>query len=428
MNTQRIIVVGGGAAGMMAAGQAGLSGAQVLLLEKKECLGRKITISGKGRCNITNAANVEDFIIKYPGNGRFLQGILREFDNVKLREFLARYGVETKVERGGRVFPVSDEAEAVVQALEQFLTEAKVEIKPGKTVESLLLQDDQITGVTVSGEGVYAAQAVIVCTGGASYPGTGSSGDGYRFARALGHRVIPPRPALIPLRTAEAWVQEVQGLSLRNVEVALWIEGKKKAVEFGEMLFTHFGVSGPVILTLSRMAGDAVREDKPVRLTLNLKPALSEEQLDLRVQRDFHELSNKQFKNSLAALLPKSLIPVMINLSGIEPERSVHQITREERKRLVSLLRELPLTVTGTLPLAAAIVTAGGVDVKEINPKNMASKKITGLYWAGEVIDVDGVTGGYNLQAAFAMGYRAGRAAAAYLQSLESKPSVLWHI
>lgn len=428
MNTQRIIVVGGGAAGMMAAGQAGLSGAQVLLLEKKECLGRKITISGKGRCNITNAANVEDFIIKYPGNGRFLQGILREFDNVKLREFLARYGVETKVERGGRVFPVSDEAEAVVQALEQFLAEAKVEIKPGKTVESLLLQDDQITGVTVSGEGVYAAQAVIVCTGGASYPGTGSSGDGYRFARALGHRVIPPRPALIPLRTAEAWVQEVQGLSLRNVEVALWIEGKKKAVEFGEMLFTHFGVSGPVILTLSRMAGDAVREDKPVRLTLNLKPALSEEQLDLRVQRDFHELSNKQFKNSLAALLPKSLIPVMINLSGIEPERSVHQITREERKRLVSLLRELPLTVTGTLPLAAAIVTAGGVDVKEINPKNMASKKITGLYWAGEVIDVDGVTGGYNLQAAFAMGYRAGRAAAAYLQSLESKPSVLWHI
>lgn len=423
MNTQRIIVVGGGAAGMMAAGQAALCGAQVLLLEKKERLGRKIAISGKGRCNITNAANAEDFIIKYPGNGRFLQGILREFDNVKLREFLARYGVETKVERGGRVFPVSDEAEAVVRALEQFLAEAKVEIKPGKTAESLLLQDGHLTGVTVSGEGVYSAQAVIVCTGGASYPGTGSSGDGYRWARSLGHRVISPRPALIPLRTAEAWVQEVQGLSLRNVEVALWIEDKKKAVEFGEMLFTHFGVSGPVILTLSRMAGDAVRAGKPVRLTLNLKPALSEEQLDLRVQRDFHELSNKQFKNSLAALLPKSLIPVMISLSGIEPERSVHQITREERKRLVSLLRALPLTVTGTLPLAAAIVTAGGVDVKEIDPKTMASKKIAGLYWAGEVIDVDGVTGGYNLQAAFAMGYRAGRAAAAYLQSFGSQPN-----
>ncbi|GAB6174067.1 NAD(P)/FAD-dependent oxidoreductase [Paradesulfitobacterium aromaticivorans] len=418
MNTKRIIVVGGGAAGMMAAGQAALSGTRALLLEKKASLGRKIAISGKGRCNITNAANVEDFIIHYPGNGRFLQGILREFDNIKLREFLARYGVETKVERGGRVFPVSDDAEAVVRALEKFLAEAKAEVKHGKTVDNIVIQEDRITGVRVSGEGVYAAQAVIVCTGGASYPGTGSTGDGYRFARALGHNVISPRPALIPLRTAEEWVKEVQGLSLRNVEVSLWISGQKKAKEFGEMLFTHFGVSGPVILTLSRLAGDALHEGKPVSLTINLKPALTAEQLDLRVQRDFQELSNKQFKNSLAALLPKSLIPVIIKLSGIEPEQAVHQITREKRKRLLGLLQELSLTVTATLPLEAAIVTAGGVDVKEINPKNMTSKKIAGLYWAGEVVDVDGVTGGYNLQAAFAMGYRAGRAAAEYVRSL----------
>ncbi len=418
MNTKRIIVVGGGAAGMMAAGQAAFSGARALLLEKKASLGRKIAISGKGRCNITNAANVEDFIIHYPGNGRFLQGILREFDNIKLREFLARYGVETKVERGGRVFPVSDDAEAVVRALEKFLAEAKAEVKHGKTVDSIVIQEDRITGVRVSGEGVYAAQAVIVCTGGASYPGTGSTGDGYRLARALGHNVISPRPALIPLRTAEAWVKEVQGLSLRNVEVSLWISGQKKAKEFGEMLFTHFGVSGPVILTLSRLAGDALHEGKPVSLTINLKPALTAEQLDLRVQRDFQELSNKQFKNSLAALLPKSLIPVIIKLSGIEPDQAVHQITREKRKRLLGLLQELSLTVTATLPLEAAIVTAGGVDVKEINPKNMTSKKIAGLYWAGEVVDIDGVTGGYNLQAAFAMGYRAGRAAAEYVRSL----------
>ncbi|WP_460001751.1 BaiN/RdsA family NAD(P)/FAD-dependent oxidoreductase [Paradesulfitobacterium aromaticivorans] len=403
---------------MMAAGQAALSGTRALLLEKKASLGRKIAISGKGRCNITNAANVEDFIIHYPGNGRFLQGILREFDNIKLREFLARYGVETKVERGGRVFPVSDDAEAVVRALEKFLAEAKAEVKHGKTVDNIVIQEDRITGVRVSGEGVYAAQAVIVCTGGASYPGTGSTGDGYRFARALGHNVISPRPALIPLRTAEEWVKEVQGLSLRNVEVSLWISGQKKAKEFGEMLFTHFGVSGPVILTLSRLAGDALHEGKPVSLTINLKPALTAEQLDLRVQRDFQELSNKQFKNSLAALLPKSLIPVIIKLSGIEPEQAVHQITREKRKRLLGLLQELSLTVTATLPLEAAIVTAGGVDVKEINPKNMTSKKIAGLYWAGEVVDVDGVTGGYNLQAAFAMGYRAGRAAAEYVRSL----------
>lgn len=416
-NNKRLIVIGGGAAGTMAAGQAALYGAEVLLLEKKERLGRKIAISGKGRCNITNAEHVSDFIRNYPGNGRFLQGILREFDNVRLREFLAEYGVETKVERGGRVFPVTDEAEAVVQALERFLAEAQVEVRLEETVEGVEIDSGKVVGVRLRGGRLDRAAACIIATGGASYPGTGSTGDGYRMAAALGHRVITPRPSLVPLRTQESWVKNVQGLSLRNVEAGLWLNGKKAKAEFGEMLFTHFGLSGPIILTLSRDAGLALSLGQKVELKINLKPALTAEQLDLRLQRDFKEFSNKQFKNALNALLPKSLIPVIIQLSGIDPEKSVHQVSKEERRRLAGLLQSLPLTITGTLPLAAAIVTAGGVDVKEIDPKTLASKKIEGLYFAGEVVDVDGVTGGYNLQAAFAMGYRAGRAAARYLES-----------
>jgi hypothetical protein len=411
MNEYQVIVVGGGAAGMMAAGQAAKGGARVLLLEKKERLGRKIAISGKGRCNITNEENVSDFISHYPGNGRFLHSILRDFDNVALRAFFAHYGVETKVERGGRVFPVSDDAEKVVEALAAFLAETGVEIRSGIAVEEIMVDNGQVTGVRGAGQKRYLAPAVIVCTGGASYPATGSSGDGFRFARKLGHRVITPRPALVPLKTAEDWVKDLQGLALRNVEVSLWTNGKKRVTEFGEMLFTHFGVSGPIILTLSRQAGDALHDGEQVELRINLKPALSQEQLDARIQRDFQKYSNKQFKNALDDLLPQSLIPVLIHLCGINPEGVVHQISREERKRLLRLLQELPLTITETLPIETAIVTAGGIDVKEINPKTLASKRIAGLYWAGEVVDVDGITGGYNLQAAFAMGYRAGRAA-----------------
>ncbi|ODA40405.1 NAD(P)/FAD-dependent oxidoreductase [Desulfosporosinus sp. BG] len=411
MNEYQVIVVGGGAAGMMAAGQAAKGGAKVLLLEKKERLGRKIAISGKGRCNITNEENVSDFMSHYPGNGRFLHSILRDFDNVALRDFLASYGIETKVERGGRVFPVSDDAEKVVEALASFLKDKGVEIRSGIAVEEILVENGHVMGVRVAGQKPLLAAAVIVCTGGSSYPATGSNGDGFRFARKLGHRVITPRPALVPLKAPEEWVKELQGLALRNVEASLWINGKKRTTEFGEMLFTHFGVSGPIILTLSRQAGDALREGQQVKLQINLKPALTQEQLDARVQRDFQKYSNKQFKNALDDLLPQSLIPVMIRLSGINPERVVHQINREERKRLVGLLQGLPLTITDTLSIETAIVTAGGVDVKEINPKTMASKCVEGLYWAGEVVDVDGITGGYNLQAAFAMGYRAGRAA-----------------
>jgi predicted Rossmann fold flavoprotein len=386
-----------------------------MLIEKNEQPGRKIAISGKGRCNLTNAENVGDFIENYPGNGRFLHGILREFDNVRLREFFAQYGVETKVERGGRVFPVSDDAEGIVQALLQFIAESNVELRVNRTVEEVLVTDGQVEGIRLNNGEVCKAGAVIICVGGGSFPGTGSTGDGYRIAQKLGLKVIPPRPSLVPLKTAETWVKEVQGLSLRNVEATLSYGGKKQKTEFGEMLFTHFGVSGPIILTLSRWAGEALIRKEKVELKINLKPALTAEQLDQRLQRDFQKFANKQFKNSLDEILPKSLIPVIMNLAQIPSERVVHQITREERKRLVQLMQALPLTVTDTLPLAAAIVTAGGVDVKEIDPKTMASKSIQGLYWAGEVVDVDGVTGGYNLQAAFAMGYRAGRAAAEFI-------------
>lgn len=414
MSVQDVIVIGAGAAGLMAAGQAASAGAKVLLLEKKEIPGRKIAISGKGRCNITNAENVSDFIQNYPGNGRFLNGILREFDNVRLREFLSEFGVETKVERGGRVFPVSDNAEAVVHALVQYINEAGVELRTNQTVSDILVKDGIVEGVKLTSGTIFKAGSVIICTGGSSYPGTGSTGDGYRFAEKSGHHLIPPRASLVPLKTSEKWAQEVQGLSLRNVEASLWYGGKKQKTEFGEMLFTHFGVSGPIILTLSRWAGEALLKGQKVELQINLKPALTSEQLDLRLQRDFQKFSNKQFKNSLDELLPQSLIPVIIQLSKISPDRVIHQLTREERKRLVQLMQQLTLSVTGTLPIAAAIVTAGGVDVKEIDPKTLASKKLPGLYWAGEVVDVDGVTGGYNLQAAFAMGYRAGRAAAKY--------------
>jgi len=417
MSKERIIVVGAGAAGLMAAGQAAFKGTEVLLVEKMEKPGRKIAISGKGRCNLTNAENVGDFIQNYPGNGRFLHGILREFDNVRLCEFFAHYGVDTKVERGGRVFPVSDDAEAVVQALLQFIAEAGVDLRTNQTVDEILISDGRVEGVRLNNREVLKASAVVLCTGGGSYPGTGSTGDGYRIAKKLGHKVITPRPSLVPLKTMENWVKELQGLSLRNVEATLWYGGKKQKTEFGEMLFTHFGVSGPIILTLSRWAGEALAHSEKVELKINLKPALTPEQLDLRLQRDFQKFANKQFKNSLDEILPKSLIPVIMDLSKIPADRVVHQITREERKRLAQLMQGLTLTIKETLPLAAAIVTAGGVDVKEIDPKTMASKCIQGLFWAGEVIDVDGVTGGYNLQAAFAMGYRAGRAASEYLYS-----------
>ncbi len=427
MSANRVIVVGGGAAGLMAAGQAAAAGAEVILIEKMKRLGSKIAISGKGRCNLTNAGDIADFIRHYPGNGKFLYASLKEFGNQELLRFFERYGVRTKIERGGRVFPESDDAEAVVNALQKFLSAHQVRIILGRAVQELILENGkEAAGVklaagpnTAPGQEVLPAGAVIVATGGVSYPGTGSTGDGYRFAEMTGHKVIRPLPALVPLRVLERWPAELQGLTLKNVEVSVWVDGKLKDKRFGEMLFTHFGLSGPVILTLSRIASKALNENKKAEVRINLKPALTFEQLDLRLQRDFLQHKNKQFKNSLEDLLPKSMIPVMVKLSGIQPEKMTNQVSREERRKLCHLLQELKLNVTNTLGMAYAIVTSGGVDVKQIHPGTMESRLVRGLFWAGEGIDIDGITGGYNLQAAFSTGFKAGRAAADYIRGRE---------
>lgn len=407
-----VIVIGAGAAGLMAAGQAAMGGAKVTLLEKNDRPGSKILITGKGRCNLTNAADSQEFIKNIPGNGRFLYSAFDIFNNQDLIGFFHDLGVKTKVERGDRVFPESDKAGDVVEALTRFCREQGVSIVYQHAVKELTQQNGVITGViTGSGEN-YRADRVILATGGASYPGTGSTGDGYTLARELGHTIIPLKPALVPLETAEDWVKELQGLTLKNVRAAAISDSKIIAEEFGEMIFTHFGISGPIILTLSRKIAQMMEKGRYIKVSINLKPAISAEQLDKRIQRDFTAVQNKLFKNSLGELLPKSLIPVVVNLSCISGDKPVHQVTKEERHKLVNLLQALEVTVTGTRSIKEAIVTAGGVSVKEINPRTMASKLVSGLFFAGELIDVDAYTGGFNLQIAFSTGYMAGRAAA----------------
>ncbi len=406
-----VIVIGAGAAGLMAAGQAAAGGARVTLLEKNDRPGRKLLITGKGRCNLTNAADTREFIRNIPGNGRFLHSAFDMFDNHDLIRFFHTQGVETKIERGDRVFPVSDQAADVVEALVRFCRQNGVSIIYGQPAAAIASRENTVKGVIARNGDYYQADRVIIAAGGASYPGTGSTGDGYELVRELGHTIVPVKPALVPLETAEEWVRELQGLTLKNVRVTAWAGGKALAEEFGEMIFTHFGLSGPIILTLSRKIGLELDKGREVKVCINLKPALTPEQLDARMQRDFTEFKNKQFKNSLTELLPKSLIPVIIGLSGIAGEKAVHQITREERQILVSLLQKLQVTVTGTRSIKEAIVTAGGVSVKEIDPRTMASKIIKGLFFAGEIIDVDGNTGGFNLQIAFSTGYAAGWAA-----------------
>ncbi len=421
----KTIVIGGGAAGLMAAGFAAQQGAEVVLLEKNRDLGKKLAITGKGRCNITNACEIEDLIKNMPGNGQFLYGPFYTFTNRDVVDFFNRRGVPTKVERGQRVFPESDQAQDVIKALARFVTVNGGEISCGESVAEIMAEElpegegkkgpfKKVTGVKTIDGREYRGDAVIIATGGLSYPGTGSTGDGYKWAEALGHKVTPLKPSLVPLETREEWVKELQGLALRNVKVAARAGQKVLGEEFGEMLFTHFGLSGPVILTLSDLVVahmEKVRE--PVTVVINLKTALSREQVDSRLQRDFAANTRKQFKNSLGELLPKSLIPVMIKLSGIAEDKPVHQITRQERQGLVDLLTGLNLTITKPRSIKEAIVTAGGVVVKEVNPKTMESKLVQGLYFAGEVLDIHGYTGGFNLQAAFSTGYVAGVNAAA---------------
>ena len=393
---------------MMAAVKAAENGATVLLMERMDRVGRKMSITGKGRCNITNASDLQEILKNIPGNGKFLNSSMRAFDNEDVIRFFEDAGVPVKVERGNRVFPVSDHASDVVEAMLGRLHDLGVRIQTHARVKEILAENGSVKGVRLESGVEEKADAVILAVGGASYPGTGSSGDGYGIARQLGHTVTHILPALVPLETEEDWPKEAQGLSLRNVRAALFSDGKKLKEEFGEMLFTHFGVSGPIILSLSRTAAAELASGSFVELVINLKPALSQEKLDQRIRRDFEEQLRKQVKNSLNGLLPAKLIPIVIDLAYLDPEKQVNQVTQEERKRLGETLQHLALTITKTRPLAEAIVTAGGVSVKEINPKTMESKLVHGLYFAGEVVDVDALTGGYNLQAAFSMGAAAG--------------------
>ena len=407
----KVIVIGGGPAGMMAAYAAACQGHHVTLLEQNEKLGKKLFITGKGRCNITNACEIPEFIKNIPGNGRFLNSALHRFTNDDIVLLLESHGLQTKVERGGRIFPVSDKAKDVVDTLVKIFTEAGGKLQLDTKVIEILAKDGQVTGVkTISG--VYPADAVILAAGGASYPGTGSDGGGAKLAAKLGHKIVPLRPSLVPLESDYPYVDDLQGLSLRNVQGTLTADGEKIGSEFGEMLFTHFGVSGPIILSLSNLAAKALDEGKEVELHIDLKPALSEEKLDARIQRDFTQYSKKQLANGMKDLLPQRLIPVVCDMAYLDEEKFINQISREERHRLLAALKNFCVPITSTRPLAEAIVTAGGVSVKEINPKTMESKLIRGLHFAGEVMDVDGYTGGYNLQAAFSSGHAAGMAAA----------------
>lgn len=408
---KQVIVIGAGAAGLMAAYVASRQGKSVIVLEKTNQTGKKIRISGKGRCNITNAAPIPELIENYPGNGRFLYGALNRFSNKDLIDLLGDLGVETKVERGNRVFPVSDDANQIAGALEKAVRESGAQVLYNRRIAAILVEQQAVVGVSDEHGRVYHGNRVILATGGASYPGTGSTGDGYKLAKAVGHSIVPIFPSLVPLKTKESWVKDVAGLSLRNVELRI-IGGASSKRVFGEMVFTHLGISGPIVLTLSREIAKQLQESKKdIKAEIDLKPALGEEQLDERIQRDFHKYIRKQFNNGLDDLLPKSLIPIIIQLSGIESTKPIHQISRDERKRLVDLIKHLPLTITDTFPLATAIVTAGGVDVKEVNPKTMESKLVPGLFLAGEVLDIDGLTGGFNLQAAFSTGFLAGKTA-----------------
>ncbi len=366
-------------------------------------------ITGKGRCNVTSADEIPDIIKNIVGNGRFLNSSLRAFDNADVMAFFEGLGVPLKTERGNRVFPESDRAVDVVDAMLRHLRDHAVEIRTNAAVTELIIEDCRVCGVRLADGTRIEAAAVILATGGASYPATGSTGDGYALARAAGHMVTDIFPALVPLVTGDTWVKDVQGLSLRNVRASLYHAGRKEQDFFGEMLFTHFGVTGPIILQLSRRASELLATGaRDLELRLNLKPALTHEKLRERVERDFAKYERKQLRNAMIDLLPKRLIEPVLNAAELSPERFAQQISSKERERLVQTLQALPLTVTGTRPLAEAIVTAGGVATREIDPRTMESKLVKHLYFVGELVDVDAYTGGYNLQAAFSMGHAAG--------------------
>ena len=411
----KVVVIGGGPAGMMSAISAAKSGDKVVLLEKNNILGKKILITGKGRCNITSSLDIDDFINNIPGNGRFLYSAFENFDNKDIIELLKKEGVSVKEERGNRYFPTSDRAEDVRMALERETKKAGVDVKLNSKVCGIEIEDSRVKSVVLE-NGKIDADKIILATGGKSYPLTGSNGEGYKIAEELGHTIKDVRGSLVPLIAEKSVCSKMQGLSLRNVGIILYDVEKDKKIysDFGEMLFTHFGVSGPTILSGSAHLLRYKDVDKKISngkivLKIDLKPALSFEQLDARILRDFTEVKNKQFKNSLDKLLPKKMIDVVIDKSKIDPEKHVNEITREERMNLIKLLKCFEIRIDGFRPVDEAIVTAGGISVKEINPKTMESKIVSGLYFAGEIIDVDAYTGGFNLQIAYSTGFTAGK-------------------
>lgn len=404
---KHVIVIGGGAAGMMAAIRAAEAGHQVQLMEQNEKLGKKLYITGKGRCNLTNACDTEDLFQNVLRNPKFLYSAFYTFSNWQTIEFFEQNGLKTKTERGDRVFPVSDHSSDVIAALKGRLEKEGVIIQLHTRVTEVLQEKGCVIGVKLS-DGIFVpADDVVIATGGLSYPATGSTGDGYRFAQKLGHTVTECVPALVPFETEEDWTRELQGLSLKNVTVTIYKGKKQLYEEFGEMLFTHFGVSGPLLLSASSAVNDYVHQ-MPLKMYIDLKPALTVQQLDKRILRDFEEGQNRSFKNAIAKLFPSKMIPVMIALSGIPEGKKVNEITKEERLSFAELIKALPVTLTGLRDFKEAIITRGGVSIKEINPSTMESRLIKGLFFAGEVLDLDAFTGGFNLQIAWSTGYLAG--------------------
>lgn len=408
------VIIGGGPAGLMAAISSAKNGDKVTIIEKMNSCGKKLLITGKGRCNITNNAQMDKFMENTPTNPKFLYGVFNNFTNKDIIELLKSEGVKTKVERGERVFPVSDRAQDVLEALLHILRKQNVQILTNTTAKRIITDDEKnVLGVELDDGKEIKTDKIILATGGKSYPVTGSTGDGYKLAKDLGHTITKIEPSLVPLTSHDEVCKELQGLSLRNVAIQLQICDKVVYKDFGEMLFTHFGVSGPIVLSASSYLVktkniEQILKGGKVELEIDLKPALSEEKLDARILRDFEEQKNKQFKNSLDKLLPQKLIPVIIEKTNINGSKKINEITKQERQKLVKELKHFRISINGTRPIEEAIVTSGGINIKEINPKTMESKLISGLYFAGEVIDVDCLTGGYNLQVAWSTGYTAG--------------------
>lgn len=405
----KILIVGGGAAGMMASIFAARNGHEIHIFEKNEKTGKKLYITGKGRCNLTNACDMDTLFTSVCTNEKFLYSAFYGFTNQDVMNFFEEAGVKLKTERGNRVFPMSDRSGDILDALRRQMKKSGVQVHLNTEVSDILTKDGQASGICLSDGRTIMGDAVIVATGGLSYASTGSTGDGYRFAGKLGHKVSPCQPSLVPFNIREAFVKELQGLSLKNVEIHIRSGKKELYREFGEMLFTHFGVSGPLILTASSYVGKLAAKQE-LSLTLDLKPALTVEQLDQRILRDFEENKNKAFKNAVSGLFPAKLTPVMISLSKIDPDKKVHEISREERQHFANLVKNLEMTITGLRGYEEAIITRGGVSVKEINPSTMESRLVSGLYFIGEVLDLDAVTGGFNLQIAWSTAYAAGNA------------------